>query len=65
MDSKGNEAAGPNHANSFSDWPVKKARSWEPVRIKPGAIVVAVTPDPARAEDKPSLNPTAPNLAVA
>jgi hypothetical protein len=61
----GMDAAGPNHAYSFSASPTKLARSWDPVRIRPGTIVVAVTPVPCSAAANPSENPTAPNFAVA
>lgn len=65
METTGKEAAVANHAYSFSLSPEKYARSCEPVRIRPGTMVVAVTPDPANSAASPSENPTAPNLAVA
>ena len=65
IDSSGSEAAEANQACSAGASPVKNAWSWEPVRIKPGTMVVAVTPDPASDAASPSENPTAPNFAVA
>ena len=47
MASRGKEAEGPNHANSRATSPVNCAASCEPVRIRPGTMVVAVMPVPA------------------
>ena len=60
----GSEAPGANHAYSAAWSPVNSAATWEPVRMRPGMIVVAVTPLPVSSARRPSQKPTAPNLAV-
>lgn len=64
IDSSGSDAPGANHAYSAAASPVISAWRCEPVRISPGATVVAVMPVPASSARSPWVNPTAPNLAV-
>ena len=64
IDTNGIDAPGANQEYSAAASPVNSARRCEPVRIRPGATVVAVTPVPASSARRPLVKPTAPNLAV-
>ena len=61
---KGAEAATLNQLCSAVALPMKAAWSWEPVRISPGTMLVAVTPVPTNSAASPSVKPRAANLAV-
>ena len=63
IDTKGIDTRG-GPAYSAAASPVNSARRCDPVRISPGATVVAVTPVPASSARRPLVKPTAPNLAV-
>ena len=64
IDTNGREAPGANQAYSRGASPVNSAWRCDPVRIRPGATVVAVIPVPASSARRPLVNPTAPNFAV-
>ena len=61
---RGAEAATLNQLCSAVALPMKVAWSWEPVRMSPGTMLVAVTPVPANSAASPSVKPRAANLAV-
>ena len=61
---RGAEAATLNQLCSAAASPVKAAWSWEPVRMSPGTMLVAVTPVPTNSAASPSVKPRAANLAV-
>ena len=55
IDTSGSEAPGANQAYSAAALPTNVACTWGPVRMRPGTMVVAVIPVPARSADRPRV----------